>query len=118
MADLDRLAAARAAHGQSFYRVLEELSAAVIGHRLFTIMRFDSGRAEVERVYSSNPAAYPVGGRKKKRDTAWADQVLGLKQVFRVTTPQEIQVAFDDHATIFGLGIGSILNIPVADRGR
>ena len=118
MEDLDRLAATRAAGDRSIYPALEQLSAATIGHRLFTIMRFDPDRAEVERVHSSNPTAYPVGGRKRKRDTAWADQVLGAMQVFRATTPQEIEAAFDDHQTIFGLGIGSILNIPVTQQGR
>jgi len=118
MEDLNRLAAARAAGGRSIYQALDELSAATIGHRLFTVMRFDPERDEVERVHSSNPAAYPVGGRKRKRDTAWADQVLGSMKVFRATTPQVIQAAFDDHQTIFGLGIGSILNIPVVHDGR
>ena len=118
MEDLDRLAVARAADDRSIYPGLEQLSAATIGHRLFTIMRFDLDRAEVERVHTSDPAAYPLGGRKRKRDTAWADQVLGAMQVFRATAPREIEAAFDDHQTIFGLGIGSILNIPVAHQGR
>ena len=118
MEDLNRLAIARDANNGSIYRVLDELSAATIGHRLFTVMRFDPDRAEVERMHSSNPAAYPVGGRKQKRETAWADRVLGARQVFRTTTPQEIQIAFDDHEIIFGLGIGSILNIPVVHQER
>ncbi len=118
MEDLNRLAVARDAGDGSIYRALDELSAATIGHRLFTIMRYDPDRTEVERVHTSNPAAYPLGGRKRKRDTAWADQVLGGNKVFRATTPQEIRAAFDDHETILGLGIGSILNVPVAYQGR
>jgi hypothetical protein len=99
-------------------RAVEGLSAAVIGHRLFTIMRFDAGRAEVERVHSSMPAVYPVGGRKAKRDTAWSDHTLGDMKVFRASGQEAIRAAFDDHATILSLGLGSVLNIPLALGGR
>jgi hypothetical protein len=81
-------------------------------------MRFDPERAEVERVHSSEPAVYPVGGRKTKAQTAWADHVLRDMKVFRATTPDGIRAAFDDHATIAGLGLGSILNIPLVLAGR
>jgi hypothetical protein len=60
---------------------LETVSEQVIGHRLFTIMRFDPGRSEVERVHSNLPSVYPVGGRKKKADTKWADHVLHKMKV-------------------------------------
>ena len=75
-------------------------------------------RAEVERLYSSNAAVYPVGGRKRKKDTAWARHVLGAMQVFRATERGAIREAFDDHETIFGLGIGAMLNVPIAFAGR
>jgi hypothetical protein len=94
------------------------LSGQIIGHRLFTIMRFDHGRTEVERVHSSLPSVFPVGGRKKKADTKWADHVLHEKKVFRGTTADDVRAAFDDHQTILGLGLGSIINIPIVFGGR
>ena len=97
---------------------LETLSAAVIGHRLFTVMRFDSARSEVQRIYSNMPAAYPPGGRKRKKATAWADHVLRDMKVFLGSGPDDIRSAFDDHETILGLGLGSVLNIPVVYAGR
>ena len=100
------------------YRAIEELSAKVIGHRLFTIMRVCTGGAEVERAYSSMPAIYPVGGRKTKKQTPWAEQVLREMQIFRAVTPEEIRAAFDDHPTILGLGLGSVLNIPIVCQQR
>jgi hypothetical protein len=100
------------------YRAVEELSAAVIGHRLFTIMRVCPGGSEVERAYSSMPAIYPVGGRKTKKQTPWAEQVLREMKIFRAVTPEEIRAAFDDHPTILGLGFGSVLNIPIVWLGR
>jgi hypothetical protein len=99
-------------------RALEQLSSETIGHQLFTVMRFDSDRSEVQRIHSNLPSAYPAGGRKQKQATAWADQVLGEMKVFRGNSPAHIQSAFDDHETILGLGFGSVLNIPVVFEGR
>jgi len=99
-------------------RVLEQLSGETIGHRLFTVMRFDRGRSEVLRIHTSMPAAYPAGGRKPKKATAWANHVLTEMKVFRGGGPADIVAAFDDHETILGLGLGSVLNIPVVFKGR
>jgi GAF domain-containing protein len=100
------------------YRAVEKLSGEVIGHRLFTIMRVRRGDSEIERVHTSQPAIYPLGGRKKKANTAWAAHVLRDMQIFRASCPDEIRAAFDDHQTILELGIGSILNIPIVFQGR
>jgi GAF domain-containing protein len=118
--DLAELTKAWRAAGQphASYRALEALSGEVIGHRLFTIMRFDPDRSEVERVHSSLPWVYPVGGRKTKKDTAWSKHVLDAMQVFRGNGPDDIRAAFDDHQTILGLGLASVLNIPVVSDGR
>ena len=97
---------------------LEKLTAEVIGHRLFTVMRFDSERSEMQRIHSSMPAVYPAGGRKQKKATKWADQVLGEMKVFRGNAPEEIVAAFDDHETILGLGLGSVINVPIVFEGR
>lgn len=112
--DLDALAAAvSAAQVPPIFKAIETLSADVIGHRLFTIMHFDSKHGELERAYTSAPAVYPVGGRKKTRDTVWSDHVLRDRQVFRANTLEAIRAAFEDYATIASLGLGSVLNIPV-----
>ncbi len=100
------------------FHAVETLAADVIGHRLFTVMRYDADRGEVERVHSSMPSVYPVGGRKRKKDTAWSDHVLRDMQAFRANDRDDIRAAFDDHATIASLGLGAILNIPLALAGR
>jgi hypothetical protein len=102
----------------AIYRAVEELSAEVIGHRLFTIMRLCSGGSEVERVHTSMPAVYPMGGRKRKAQTPWAHRVLGELKIYRAVDADGIRTAFDDHKTILGLGLGSVLNVPVVFRGR
>src|SRR5579872_486532 len=118
--DLDLLADALRAAEQphTVCRALEKLTGEVIGHRLFTVMRFDFGRSEVQRIHTSLPAVYPTGGRKQKKATAWADRVLGDMRVFRGIAPADIVAAFDDHQTILGLGLGSVLNIPIVFEGR
>ena len=97
---------------------LETLSAQVIGHRLFTVMLFDSTRSEVQRIYSNMPAFYSPGGRKRKKATAWADHVLRDMKVFRASGVDAIRAAFNDHATILSLGLASVLNIPLVLAGR
>lgn len=117
--DLDSLVEiSRSSEPQHVLRAIEALSAEVIGHTLFTVMQFHAARSEVQRVYSSNPAVYPVGGSKRKKDTAWSERVLGQMQIFRATDREAIREAFDDHQTIFSLGIGSMLNVPIAFAGR
>jgi hypothetical protein len=117
--DLARLGDALAIAGQPspLFAAIEKLTVEVIGHRLFTIMQFDAETFEVARVHSSLPAVYPVGGRKQKGRTAWGDHTLVGMNVFRTNDPDGIRAAFDDHATILGLGLGSILNIPICFEG-
>jgi hypothetical protein len=102
----------------ALYRAVDRLVHAVIGHTLFTIMRVHEATAEVERIYSSNAAAYPVGGRKQKRGTPWSRVVLDRGQVFVARNPEEVREAFADHELIASLGVGAIMNVPLAWRGR
>ncbi len=81
-------------------------------------MRHHEAASQVERLYSSNTAAYPVGGRKTKRDTAWSRKVLVEHRVVVNTGDNALREAFDDHAIIFGLGIHSIVNVPLVSEGK
>lgn len=100
------------------YAAVDGLVQEVIGHRLFTMMRVHEATSEVERIYSSDPAAYPVGGRKQKRGTPWSRVVLDRGEVFVARNPDEVRDAFADHDLIFSLGIGAIMNIPLAYADR
>ena len=120
LTDLATLAqlSASAHEPQALYEAVDALVQEVIGHRLFTIMRVHEAAMEVERVYSSNIAAYPVGGSKPKRGTPWSKVVLDKGEVFVARTPDEVREAFDDYDLIFSLGVGSIMNVPIGYRGR
>lgn len=90
----------------------------LIGHSLFTVMSFDADAMEVERRFTSDPAHYPAGGRKKKRDTDWGQHVLVEGHVFIGTNEDDIRRNFNDHEVIIGLGLCSVLNIPIKRMGR
>ena len=119
LADLERLAMAMRLKDQplELFRAVHAAAAKAIGFSLLTIMSYDAERHEVERVYTNMPDVYPLGGRKKKQGTAWAQQILHELKPFRAATSQGIREAFDDHAVMTGMGLGSILNIPVAYDG-
>jgi GAF domain-containing protein len=87
------------------------------GPGLCTAMRFDAAAMTVRRLYSSDPASYPVGGAKPKRDTPWGRIVLLDRQVFVGEDEAAIRQYFDDHALILGLGLRSVVNVPVLLRG-
>jgi GAF domain-containing protein len=94
------------------------LARARLGCRLFTAMRYLPASDEVERVYTSDPAAYPAGGRKRKRDTAWSRQVLVAGEPWFANDEAGIRAAFDDADKIIALGLGAIVNVPVRHGGR
>lgn len=117
LAALARLSSAQHDPAQ-LYAAIDLLVQDVIGHRLFTLMRVHEEASEVERIYSSNTTAYPIGGRKEKRGTPWSRVVLDRGEVFVARNADEVREAFADYTLIFSLGIGSIMNIPIAYRGR
>jgi GAF domain-containing protein len=73
---------------------------------------------EVERVYTSNPEAYPLSGRKPRRDTPWSRQVLVRGEPYFANDEAGIRFAFEDAEKILGLGLGAVINVPVKDGGR
>ncbi|MFM0169943.1 GAF domain-containing protein [Paraburkholderia sediminicola] len=119
ISNLEHLAKAMRLTGQpmAIFRAVHEVAASAIGFSLFTIMSYDAQNQEVERVYTNMPDVYPVGGRKKKHGTPWARQILHDLKPFRAETPQGIREAFDDHTVMTEMGLGSILNIPIAYDG-
>ena len=101
---------------RAVFERIERESAALIGHRLFTVTAFDAATMQVQRVYSSNPAVYPLGGRKPKRDTEFGRRVLVEGRTLVCEGDAEIARIFDDHPTIIGLGLHSSINAPVLDE--
>ena len=115
-AQQQRLAAA-ADRPQALFAEIAAVAAEALGCALFTAMHFDAAAGEVERLYSTDPRAYPIGGRKTKRDTPWAAHVLAERRVFVGAGDAAIRAAFDDHEKIRALGLHSIINVPITAAG-
>ena len=102
--------------GVSYASIAGEAQAR-FGWKLFTAMRYlESG--EVERVYTSDAAAYPLGGRKPRRDTVWSRQVLVRGEPYYANDEAGVRAAFEDADKIVGLGLGAVINVPVKEGAR
>lgn len=90
----------------------------LVGPCLLTISRFDRERSTLQRLWSSDPEAYPVGGSKFKADTPWTRTVLQRGEVFVGEGDAALAEAFDDIDRIRGLGLRSALNVPLIRQRR
>ena len=99
---------------------IEDAVAREVGFRLFTILVFRNEGREMERVHSSRPAEYPVGGRKDVgRDVAgdWLRTSLVDQVPFFGRSKADVDRIFQDAELIASLGCGSIINAPVIADG-
>jgi hypothetical protein len=111
-------ALATATSADDAWRALHELSQAVVGHTLFTVMTVDMAAGLARRAYTDHPQDYPVSGTKPIQPNRWFDIVHGEKRSFVANTIEEIAEVFPDHALIASLGCGSVLNLPVVMDGE
>jgi hypothetical protein len=92
-----------------------------VGFKLFTILVFRNDGREMERIHSSHPAEYPVGGRKdvaQDVSTDWLEVNLVQKAPFFGRTKADVERIFKDADLIASLGCGSIINAPVIHGGK
>ena len=88
---------------------------ACLGTILFTLTVLDPARDLCWRAYTSHPVEYPTQGTKPLTHDAWHTQVIIHRETFVANTPAEFEKVFFDHALITSLGLGSAVNIPVAN---
>ena len=117
---LARVAEALGREGQpaALFAALDQAMAATLGHRLFTVLRYHPDAQESERLYTSQGAAYPIGGRKAVRPTPSTACVFGERRPYIGRTAADIRASFPDAELIFSLGCESVLNLPVVFDGR
>nr|WP_315591956.1 GAF domain-containing protein [uncultured Cupriavidus sp.] len=89
----------------------------IVGPGLLTINAWHARTGEIQRLWSSDPLAYPVGGKKQKGDTAWTRQLLVRGEVFVGEGDAALAAVFDDIATIRGLGLNGVVNVPLCHGG-
>ena len=102
------------------WKALEDLSGAVVGHRLFTVMTTDVKAGLVRRAYSSRPKQYPTSGTKPLRGNTgdWFETVFNQRRTFVANTIEDIAKVFPDHELIGSMGLGSVVNYPVVLEGE
>jgi hypothetical protein len=103
---------------REIYREVERIAAETVGWRLFTVLRYLEAEGAVERLYSSDEKAYPVGGRKPLDKITVSHGAMEKGEVFLAATREEVRAAFFDHELIFSLGISAILNVPIRYASR
>jgi GAF domain-containing protein len=116
--DVETLSAGAAKSPAALFKAIEDVATRRVDAGLVTMMRHDAVASTVERLYSSNPQAYPVGGKKVKRDTAWGRKVLTEHRVLVSAGDEGLRESFDDYATIIGLGLHSCVNVPLVSEGK
>jgi len=95
------------------FTTIGQLAQERFGWKLFTVMRYLPASEEVERVHTSDAAAYPLSGRKLKRDTEWSRKVLLRGEPHFAADAHAIRAAFDDAERMLALGVGALINVPV-----
>lgn len=87
-----------------------------IGVILFTVLHFTDGGTRMERVYSSHPVEYPVGGSKDvatEVSPEWIAVSRDAGTPYFGASPEDLENIFADAELIRSLGCGSILNVPL-----
>ena len=102
---------------RAFYEAIRDVLHKTPGFRLFTILSCEHQRQLVQRIYSSEPAAYPVGGTKKMLQTPWSQKVMELGESHIGVSRDEIQNAFFDYELIWSLGGECFMIVPIRWRG-
>lgn len=100
--------------------VAERMVAAAMPVLLFTVLRLHQD-GTLERIHSSRPGEYPVGGRKSTASDLtpeWHELCVQQQLPYVGTTAADVQRAFADHELIGRLGCGSFINAPVVEDGR
>lgn len=97
----------------AIWSALQALAEAVVGAKLFTVMAVDFDKDVAGRVHTSDPDNYAVSGTKPINRTRWFDIVHVERRPFVANTIKEIAEVFPDHETIWSLGCGSVVNLPV-----
>ncbi len=89
---------------------------AALGTRLFTVTTLDRVHALARRAYTSHPVEYPTAGTKPMTRDSWYEYCIEGQNTFVANTPAGFEKVFFDHELITSMGLGSVINIPVADN--
>jgi hypothetical protein len=99
-------------------RAVDGLAQRVLGHRLFTALRYDLENGLAHRLYSSAPDVYPASGSKQIATAPALRRMVDSGKPLLTPDAAAVRANFLDADAIFELGCASVLNLPVIVRGR
>ncbi|SFB77713.1 hypothetical protein SAMN05428997_10228 [Bosea sp. CRIB-10] len=97
----------------AIFSALEEHSARLHDHLLFTCLRFDYDGLVMSRLYSNREDVSPTGGSKPLPSSAWADRLILEGRSYVGRSRQDLKDVFFDHEALWAIGCESVMNIPV-----
>ena len=93
--------------------LLEKAFQETIGHKLFTILKYDHNKFMLERMFTNKPIEYPTKGMKKLKKSLWQKCVFEDGYTYIGYNSDDIKSSFPDYKLIFKLGCESVMNIPI-----
>ncbi|KQM69738.1 GAF domain-containing protein [Xylophilus sp. Leaf220] len=109
---------AGSADDAALYAAVQDALAALAGFRLLTVLRTTPAGDGLERMHTSDLAAYPAGGVKPVGGDAWLQCLLTASEPQLSPDADAVRRRFFDADAVFALGCQSALNVPVRFRGR
>ncbi|MET4575861.1 GAF domain-containing protein [Ottowia thiooxydans] len=94
----------------------EHFRQTVLGDGLMTVNRVHAASERdvlLQRIWSSRPHAYPVGGTKLKSMTNWTRQLLLRGELFIGEGLGALEDVFDDVQLIASMGLRAVMNVPL-----
>ena len=98
------------------FSLLEKAFLETIGHKLFTILKFDESKFTLERIFTNKPYEYPLLGIKNLKKSFWQKSVFEEGEIYIGYNSKDIKSSFPDYELIFNLGCESVMNIPVVQN--
>ncbi|MBV1866361.1 MAG: GAF domain-containing protein [Marinosulfonomonas sp.] len=99
------------------FEALNALIQREVGAIICSCSTFDPVASKARRIYTNQPAAYPLSGLKEVTPNRWTRQVLDEGQMFVANSLDEIAGVFPDYELIGSLGCGSVVNLPIRLSG-
>ena len=98
------------------FSLLKKAFLEVIGHKLFTILKFDENSFTLERIFTNKPFDYPLFGIKNLQKSFWQRSVLKEGKIYIGYNSKDIKNSFPDYDIILKLGCESVMNIPIVQN--
>ena len=119
--DYRKMAAAHSAARtpSAIFDAFRDLIGQRLGFGLLTMLMVTADGDEVQRIYTTDPANYPLSGRERLQSTPWEHHVFGEQRPYLGADREAIRWAFaGDLDRIVSLGLGATMNIPVVGLGE